>query len=287
MSEIKNTFDYKDDSGKSVFLNADTNKLSRYVILCVDDPLVFRGNTPEKIAKFCDSMEIIGKTGLQETYAAVYKNTPITLCLTGTGSPETELALMELIMNSEKIDTIVRLGGGGAIGKDIKPGDIVISTGAVRDDGCSKEYVKSTFPALASYEVFLAQATAAKKLGFIFHLGITVSTDSMFPACSKPSYHGYFQKDQKDNIEYLFNTGAANIDRETSIILTLTTLFGLRGGSVCFNGPNLVTGEMIDMSIVRDRLEKTIKITLEGFRVLSEWDRKKAESGEKYYTPLL
>ena len=63
-------------------------------------------------------------------------------------------------------DTFVRVGTCGGIDLNVKGGDIVIATGAVRMEGTSKEYAPIEFPAVADLEVANALAAAAKKLEY-------------------------------------------------------------------------------------------------------------------------
>lgn len=48
---------------------------------------------------------------------------------------------------------------------EVKSGDVVIATGAIRMEGTSKEYAPIEFPAVANLEVTNALVTGAKKEG--------------------------------------------------------------------------------------------------------------------------
>ena len=56
---------------------------------------------------------------------------PVTVMATGMGPDNTEIALVEL---SQIVDrpTVVRIGSSGGLRKEIRLGDLVVSTGAVR-----------------------------------------------------------------------------------------------------------------------------------------------------------
>lgn len=64
-------------------------------------------------------------------------------------------------------DTFVRVGTCGGIDLDVKGGDIVIATGAVRMEGTSREYAPIEYPAVADLEVANALVAAAKELGLL------------------------------------------------------------------------------------------------------------------------
>ena len=53
-------------------------------------------------------------------------------------------------------DTFVRIGTCGGIQPEVKSGDVVIATGAVRMEGTSKEYAPIEYPAVADLNVINA-----------------------------------------------------------------------------------------------------------------------------------
>jgi len=81
-------------------------------------------------------------------------------------------------------------------------------------------------------------------LGLDFHVGITRSNDSMFCGLGRAAVNGYLQEDHKNIIGYWSKAGVANVEREASVILTLTSLFGVRGGAVCSVVDNYLTGDI-------------------------------------------
>lgn len=63
---------------------------------------------------------------------------------------------------------------------EIKSGDIVIATAAVRMEGTSREYAPIEYPAVANLDVTNALVEAAKEKGFIYHTGVVQSKDSFY-----------------------------------------------------------------------------------------------------------
>ena len=84
----------------------------------------------------------------------------------GIGGPSTAIAMEELSLCG--VDTFVRVGTCGGIQPEVKSGDLVIATGAVRMEGTSREYAPIEYPAVADLQVINALAAAAKKLGFVY-----------------------------------------------------------------------------------------------------------------------
>ncbi len=63
---------------------------------------------------------------------------------------------------------------------EVKGGDIVIATGAIRAEGTSKEYAPIEFPAVADLDVTNALVEAAKACGYSYHTGIVQCKDAFY-----------------------------------------------------------------------------------------------------------
>jgi uridine phosphorylase len=77
-------------------------------------------------------------------------------------------------------DTFIRIGTCGGMQTDVKSGDVVVATGAIRMEGTSREYAPIEFPAVADIGVTNALADAAKVIGGDFHVGVIQSKDSFY-----------------------------------------------------------------------------------------------------------
>ena len=77
-------------------------------------------------------------------------------------------------------DTFVRIGTCGGIQPEVKSGDIVVATGAVRMEGTSKEYAPIEYPAVADLMVVNALVSAAKEKGCEFYTGVVQSKDAFY-----------------------------------------------------------------------------------------------------------
>ena len=217
--------------------------VARSVVLAVRDPLVVGdGAGEDAIAASLEGAETVARTGLFTTITGTHRGTPMSVVLGGSGSPEAELALMDLF-NYTDCDTVIRIGGCGGWGETVRVGDVVIASGAVRDEGMTKAHVRAEYPAVADYRVVAAMVAEAEAIGVPHHVGITRSGDSEYCGWGKPGPGGYLQEDHKGIIDYWRRAGILNTDRETAAVLTLCSLYGRRGGSVCSVGDNVVTGE--------------------------------------------
>lgn len=165
------------------------------------------------------------------TVTGQYDDTELSVTSTGIGSPSAAIAVEEL--SAVGAETFVRVGSCGAVDETVEVGDLVISTGAVRLEGTSDDYVDPAYPAVADYEVVTALVTAAERLGYQYHLGVTASTDSFYVGQGRPGHENYLPAEAASFVDNLANQNVLAVEMETSAILTLCSLYGLRGGAVC------------------------------------------------------
>jgi uridine phosphorylase len=111
--------------------------------------------------EFFDNPVEIAKKREYWSFKGTYENTPVAVCSTGIGCPSAAIALEELVKVG--CTTFIRVGTSGAIDSSIQTGEIVIFTGAVREDGTSRTYVPIEFPAVANPELVNALSNAASQ----------------------------------------------------------------------------------------------------------------------------
>ena len=217
--------------------------VARYVVLAVRDPLTVSADGRDgDIASFLEGTETVAQTGLFTTVTGTYEGTPISVVSGGSGSPEAELALMDLF-NFTDCEVVLRIGGCGAWSPKVRVGDLLIAAGAVRDEGMTKAHVRAEYPAVADHVLVACLAEAAAAAGAPHHVGIMRSGDSEYTGWGRPGPGGYLQEEHAGLIDYWKQAGILGTDRESSAILTLCRLYGRRGGSICSVGDNVVTGE--------------------------------------------
>ena len=105
----------------------------------------------KKIAEYFDNAELIADRREYTTYTGYLNGEKVTVTSTGIGGPSASIALEELVkIGAEKF---IRVGTCGGIDINVKGGDIVVATGAVRMEGTSKEYAPIEFPAVADLDI--------------------------------------------------------------------------------------------------------------------------------------
>ncbi len=235
----------------------------------------------ERISKYWDERRIVAVHREYVTHTGVYKGAPISATSTGIGSPAAAIAVEELLRVGA--GTFIRVGTTGAIQEHVGIGDLVISTGAVRLEGTSRQYVRVEYPALADYEVVLALVEAAEQLGVEYHVGITASTDSFYTGQARPGFGGYEQSWMRELIPDLRAARVLNFEMEAAAIFTLAGVYGARAGAVCAVVANRATGEFEEDAGVED----AIRTANEAVRILHEWDEIREEAGKRRLFPSL
>lgn len=273
--EIKFTKDFISETGLQYHIRLKPGDIPGYVLLPGDPGRVL------KIVKYWD--EAVKKAEHRQyiTYAGKYKGVPIAVTSTGIGGPAVAIAVEELARVGAH--TFIRVGSTGAIQPEIKCGDLIISTGAVRFDGASKQYVRVEYPAVASYEVVLALIEACESLGFRYHVGITVTSDSFYTGEGRPGFKGYWQSFMDKLVDDLRRARALNFEMEAATLFTLANLFGLRAGAICAVYDNMITEEVK----IGAGEEDAIRAANEAVKILFEWDNLKRELKKKYFYPSL
>lgn len=230
----------------------------------------------EKISSQWDSFSEVARHRQFVTHTGKYKNAPISACSTGIGGPGTAIVIEELANVGAR--NFLRVGSTATLKPDIEIGDLIISTGAVRLEGTSKQYVRLEYPATPSYEFILALIEAAESLGTTYHLGISASTDSFYLGQSRPGFGGYTQSFSEQLIENLTKANVANFEMEAATLFTLGNIYGFRTGAVCAVYANRVRNEF-EVKGEKD----VIKCGNEAVKILHEMDEDRDNKGKKYW----
>jgi uridine phosphorylase len=193
------------------------------------------------IAEGWDDAETVAEHREYRTATGTVDDAPISVTSTGIGAPSSAIAVEELARVGA--DTLIRVGSCGAIQPETDLGDLIISTGAVRQEGTSREYVREDYPAVADHAVVSALAAAAEDLGYDYHLGLTASTDSFYAGQSREGFEGFRARGSEGDIEELRDAGVLNFEMEASAIFTLANIYGLRAGAVCTVFADRTSGE--------------------------------------------
>jgi uridine phosphorylase len=102
----------------------------------------------------------------------------VSVVSTGIGGPSAAIALEEL--TAIGADTFLRVGTCGGIKTDVQSGDLVLASGAVRQEGTSREYAPIEFPAVPDFTLLEVLVRAARAGKTRFHTGVVQCKDSFY-----------------------------------------------------------------------------------------------------------
>ena len=236
--------------GRQMHIQITKGDIGRYVILPGDPARC------EKIAQYFDDPKQIAH------------NRAVAVCSTGIGGPSAAIAMVELVECGA--DTFIRVGTSGGIVDKVKGGDIVIATGAIRQEGTSREYLPIEFPAVADFSVVSALHEAAQALGFPYHTGVIQSKDSFYGEI-RPA-----QMPIADELTAKWKAwkaaGALTSAMETAALMIVAQVLHVRCGAVL----NVLWNADNDdaPAIPPDATERGVKAAVEAIRVLIREDSK-------------
>ena len=162
---------YSKDISRQYHIQVANGEVGRYVILPGD---------PKRCKKIAQYFEdpVIADNREFITYTGTLDGVKVSVTSTGIGGPSAAIAMEELVRCGA--DTFVRIGTCGGIQPEVKSGDIVVATGAVRMEGTSKEYAPIEYPAVADLMVVNALVSAAKEKDCEFYTGVVQSKDAFY-----------------------------------------------------------------------------------------------------------
>ena len=132
----------------------------------------------KKIAQYFENPQLVADNREYVTYTGYLDGEKVSVTSTGIGGPSAAIAMEELV----KVGAthFIRVGTCGGIDINVKGGDVVVATAAIRMEGTSKEYAPIEFPAVANLETTNALVDSAKQLGYTCHTGVVQCKDSFY-----------------------------------------------------------------------------------------------------------
>jgi uridine phosphorylase len=211
----------------------------------------------DRIAKQCDQHELVARNREYKVVNARYGDREVTLCSTGIGAPSAAIAAEELA--AVGVETFIRVGTCGALQHDVEIGDMVVATGAAKDEGTTRRYESPTVPAVADYDVLSALVEVSNENNETVRVG-GVATDDAYYA------------ETEEHIADWEAAGLLAVEMEAAALFSLTRRKGLRAGAICTVDGNLVKGtqkgetdegeELPEKA--RNNVERAITIALEA-----------------------
>ena len=202
-------------------------------------------------------------------YTGTLLGEKVSVCSTGIGGPSAAIAMEELVAIGA--DTFVRTGTCGGIALQVQSNDLVIATGAVRQEGTSREYAPIEFPAVPDYQVLTALVDAARAMGASWHAGVVQCKDSFYGQHSPSRMPVSHELENK--WEAWKRLGVLASEMESAALFTVAATLGVRCGSafhVIWNQERQKAG--LDQAESED-VEQSVRLSIEALKLLIQRDR--------------
>ena len=238
-------------------------EVGRYVIL-PGDP-----GRCASIAAYFDDAKLVAQNREYTTYTGTLLGVPVSVCSTGIGGPSASIAMEEL--HKLGADTFIRTGTCGGIDLDVKSGDIVVATGAIRFEHTSMEYAPIEFPAVADFNLTAALMQASKALGYTTHSGVVQCKDSFYGQHSPEASPVYYELLKK--WESWKRLGVKASEMESAALFVVAAALHVRCGScfhVVWNQEREKAGLDQDMS---EDTSAAVKVAVEALKLVIAEDK--------------
>ncbi|WP_432563816.1 nucleoside phosphorylase [Kineococcus sp. SYSU DK003] len=186
------------------------------------------------VAEFLTDVRDVAHNREHRTVTGLYKGKLITATSTGMGCPSTAIAVEELVRVG--VTSVIRVGSSAGLQPGVRPGDLLVSEGSLRNDGTTAAYVHHGYPAVPDLELTLELRRAAERLAagkdYAVRSGLNVSSDAFY--AETPEVVAEFSR-----------LGMLNMEMESSAMYVVARLRGIRAGMICSCSSNLVDGASV------------------------------------------
>lgn len=200
-------------------------------------------------------------------WLAYLNDEPVVICSTGIGGPSTSIAVEELAQFG--VRTFLRIGTTGTIQPYINPGDLIITTGAVRLDGASLHFAPMEFPAVANFACTNMLIESAQANNLTAHIGITVSSDTFYPGQERyDTFSGRVARHFRHSLEEWQQMGVLNYEMEAATLFTMCATQGLNAGMVAGVIVNRTQSEIPHDKVIQITEHDAIRVAVDAAKRL-------------------
>jgi uridine phosphorylase len=240
--------------------------LPEFALVCGDPRRAAR------IAEHFEGTREIGNNREYVTYRGAWNGIDLTVSSHGVGAPGAICMFEELAMAGAR--TIIRVGTCGGLTEEIEDGDLVIATGAVREDGLTDQMVPLAYPCFSTPEVILALQGAAQEIDQPWHRGVILTKALFYPGVLNPEYNSAYLK-----------AGVIAVEMELAALLIMGGIKGINTGGILVSDGNPVKHKDEEYnphrSVVEEGVGKSIEVALGAIQRLAEGAANQPQDGNK------
>lgn len=194
-----------------------------------------------------DAILVNNVRGIQG-YTGKYKGVPVSVMASGMGIPSIGIYSYELF-SFFGVENIIRVGSAGGMQPNIKLRDIVIAMGACTNSNFASQYgLEGTFAPIASYSLLEKAVHVAKNMGFNYHVGNLLSSDTFYSESSSESWQ---------------KMGVMAVEMEAAGLYMNAARLNKNALAICTVSDHLLTGEETSAEERQSTFKDMISLALE------------------------
>ncbi len=209
------------------------------------------------IAERLEDAHLVAANREFTTWTGTLQGTAVSVTSTGIGGPSAAIAVEEL--SRLGVHTLLRVGTCGSMQRNVRKGDLVVATAAVRDEGTSRQYLPLAYPAIATPEIVRSMCDALRAGATPYHVGVVQSKDSFYGEMQPESMP--VQDQLLESRRAWERSGVLASDMECAAIFIVAAVRRLRAGGIllCINEPpNAVTLAGLDAALLTGLIDRAI-----------------------------
>jgi purine-nucleoside phosphorylase len=231
-----------------VLLPGDPNRASRIADAFLDD-----------VVRYNDHRQLLG-------YSGTYRGMRVSVQATGMGCPSLAIVAEELIRLGAK--RLVRVGTAGIVSASVRPGDLIVASASVPNDGTTRQYLRgAAYAPSADHELVRALVAAGEAGGTAPHVGL-IQTEDAFYATSP------------DDVPALRERGVLAVEMEASALFLIAALRGVRAGCALVASNHIGDPEFVPQEVLDRGVEAMTRMALDAGVALADADARAASGAE-------
>jgi len=183
-------------------------------------------------------------------YTGTYQGMPVSVQATGMGCPSLAIVAEEIIRLGAS--TLVRVGTCGAIASSVAPGDLVIASASVANEGTTRQYLgPGPHSPVPDFGLTRAMSDVAGRGTRRVHTGL-IQTEDAFYATTP------------DVVPRLASRGVLAVEMEASALFTIGALRHVTTGCVLVASNNIGDESFLDSVSLKDAVVDMVRTALDA-----------------------
>ncbi len=187
-------------------------------------------------------------------FSGSYRGMRVSVQATGMGCPSLAIVTEEVIRLGGR--RLVRVGTCGAVAPGVAPGDLVVASASVANDGTTRQYLQGApYSPAADFGLTSALASAAKlqaeAAGHRSHVGLIQTEDAFY--ATTPGH-----------VPALAARGVLAIEMEASALFLLGALRSVRTGCVLVTSNNIGDDRFLEPQSLQESVLAMVEATLDA-----------------------